>query len=427
MSVSEKSLTHEHVPCPFCGLLCDDLQIRIANGDIKIIAGGCTRSENGFATTGDDSPRIAGETVTLDLAINHAAELLGNARRPLIGGLETDVRGMRAALALADRIGAALDHTHGENLQRNLRVLQDRGWITTTLSEVRNRADLIVVLGSALFTSFPRLVERIFAPPTTMVDDALQNRRLIVLGGRSDWPVPETQIPLEYIPAPMESMGEIVSVLRCLIDERPIQAATVAGMNIDSLQPLAERIRQASYGVMIWSTGALKGDHPDLTVQCISELITDLNREQRFAGLPLAAGDGDVSAYQACTWQTGYPLRVDLASGKPVYDPYHLSTARALADGADALLWVSSFDTTHEPPDTTVPTVVLGRNGMQMTREPEVFIPVGVPGLNHAGTVFRGDAVVSLPLRQLVDSSLPAAAEVVQAIRTRIESQEVPC
>jgi len=427
MPTSEDPLSFEHVPCPFCGLLCDDLRVRVADGTVELLDGGCPRSQSGFTVAGDGAPRIAGDAASLDEAVRRAGELLGTARRPVVGGLGTDVAGMRAVLALSDGIGAALDHVHGDSLHANLRVLQDRGWITTTLGEVRNRADLVVVLGSDLFDAFPRLIERVIAPSSAMQAEALQARRLVVLGGPADWSAPATDVPVHYQPAAMEDLAELLSALRCLINERPLQADTPAGPTLDALRPLAEQMSQASYGVLIWSTPSLAGTHKDLTVQCATGLIEDLNRERRFAGLPLALGDGDMSAYQVCTWQTGYPLRVDLAGGFPRYDPYHLSTARSLADGADALLWISAFNPTHGPPDTQVPTVVLGRPDLQFPHQPEVFIPVGIPGLDHGGTAFRGDAVVSLPLRALRSTSLPSVAAVAQAISERITSTEAPC
>jgi formylmethanofuran dehydrogenase subunit B len=45
-----------------------------------------------------------------------------------------------------------------------------------------------------------------------------------------------------------------------------------------------------------------------------------------------------------------------------------------------------------------------------------VFIPVGMPGADHKGIMFRTDNVVSLPLQQLRQSALPTLAEVLGAI-----------
>jgi formylmethanofuran dehydrogenase subunit B len=83
---------------------------------------------------------------------------------------------------------------------------------------------------------------------------------------------------------------------------------------------------------------------------------------------------------------------------------------------ADALLWVSSFNEKHMPPESAVPTVVLGRTGMNFSKEPDVYIPVATPGIDHSGHVYRTDNVVALPLRKLRESVLPSVAQVVAEI-----------
>jgi len=59
---------------------------------------------------------------------------------------------------------------------------------------------------------------------------------------------------------------------------------------------------------------------------------------------------------------------------------------------------------------------------MRFEREPEVFIPVGVPGLDHAGHFFRTDKVVALPLRKLRESALPSVAEAAAAIEAALSA-----
>ena len=71
-----------------------------------------------------------------------ATELIRKSSLPLYGGLGTDVNGIRAVMALADKSGGVVDHALSEGQYRNFRVLQTRGWITTTLTEARNRADV---------------------------------------------------------------------------------------------------------------------------------------------------------------------------------------------------------------------------------------------------------------------------------------------
>jgi len=83
---------------------------------------------------------------------------------------------------------------------------------------------------------------------------------------------------------------------------------------------------------------------------------------------------------------------------------------------ADALLWISSFNEKRTPPETAVPTVVLGRSGMSFKREPDVYIPVATPGIDHSGHIYRTDNVVALPLRKLRESALTSVAQVVAEI-----------
>jgi formylmethanofuran dehydrogenase subunit B len=176
-------------------------------------------------------------------------------------------------------------------------------------------------------------------------------------------------------------------------------------------------MQAARYGVLAWSAAELNVPHGDLTVQALCELVTELGRRNRFSVLPLAGGDGDATFESVHLWHSGYGSRTEYGRGHAVYDPYHFSTARMLDGGeADALVWISSFDETRTPPATAVPTVVLGRAGMSCAPEPAVFIPVGTPGLDHPGHLFRTDRVVALPLAGLRTSHLPSVAQVIEAI-----------
>jgi formylmethanofuran dehydrogenase subunit B len=45
--------------------------------------------------------------------------------------------------------------------------------------------------------------------------------------------------------------------------------------------------------------------------------------------------------------------------------------------------------------------------------EPALFIPVGTPGIDHPGDVFRADSVVALHAGSLIDRGLPSVAGVI--------------
>ncbi len=171
-------------------------------------------------------------------------------------------------------------------------------------------------------------------------------------------------------------------------------------------------MRAARYGVLTWAAADLAFPHADLAIQSMCEFVTALNSEGRFSVLPLGGTDGDLTALQVTTWQTGFPVQVNFSGGVPTQgSARHLS-----AHGeADAMVFVSALDAARTPPAAKIPSIVLGRAGMR-TDGCSVFIPVSVPGLHHAGHLYRGDNVVAIHLRKLAGSALPSAAQALQRI-----------
>ena len=149
----------------------------------------------------------------------------------------------------------------------------------------------------------------------------------------------------------------------------------------------------------------------------ICSIIKDLNRKTRCSGLPLGGREGDQTANQVSGWITGYPARVGFSKGFPEYDPYLYDVNGMLESGeADALVWVQAFNSDLPPPNTDAPTIVVARSGMIFEKEPDVFIPVGTPGIDHAGHAYRMDNVVAIRLKKLRESGLPSTAEILSAI-----------
>ncbi len=213
-------------------------------------------------------------------------------------------------------------------------------------------------------------------------------------------------------------LPDVVAVLSALIRKQPVQAQNVAGIAVADLQGIADKLKAAQYGVILWGAAALAYDHAELTVQTLCNIVKDINQQgNRCSGFPLGGREGDQTANQVCGWTTGYPARVNFAKGYPEYDPFLYDSQTLINNGeADALTWVHAFNTNATPPKTELPTIVIGRSGMSFDKEPDVFIPVGTPGIDHAGHAYRLDNVVAIRLKKLRDSGLPSTAEVLHAI-----------
>ena len=413
------------VPSPFCGIGTDDLIIEVTGNALKVKANGCAVNTPAFEEPISDMlPRVAGETVSLETAVAKAAEILRNTNLPVFGGCATDVNGMRALLALADRCGAIVDNAAYNNARRNLLAMQDTGWMNTTLGELKNRCDVLLIVGTDLESFAPRFFERYVWNPDAMFVSDTGSREIIYLGKApsADASTSPSGRKATVLPCADADLPEVVAVLSALLRGKSLQAQHVAGLAIADLQAVTDKLKFAQYSVVCWGAAALAFDQAELTVQTICSIVKDINQlGTRCSGFPLGGREGDQTANQVCGWTTGYPARVSFARGYPEYDPYLFETQTLLNNGeADALLWLQTFNTTPPTP-SSLPSIVLGRSGMKFTTEPDVFIPVGTPGIDHAGHAYRLDNVVAIRLKKLRESGLPSSAQVLNAIEQLLQ------
>ena len=410
----------KEVPSPFCGIGTDDLTIQVDGVSLKVTENGCAINTPAFeqAIT-DTSPRVQGKEVSLDEAVTQAAELLRNTNQPVFGGCATDVNGMRALLSLADRSGAVVDNINFTGARRNILAMQDSGWMNTTLAELKNRCDLLLIVGTDLEGFAPRFFERYLWNAESMFLDDTSQRNVVYLGKApsGDASTSPNGKKAKVLECANADLPEVVALLRALIKGNQVLAESVGGIAVSELQSLTDQLQSATYGVVTWAAGALDFSQAELTVQSICEFVKDLNANTRCSGFPLGGKEGDQTANQVCGWTTGYPARTRFSSGFPEYDPFLNDVDFLLSESeADALLWVQAFNAELTPPDTDEPTIVLGRSGMTFAKEPDVFIPIGTPGIDHLGHAYRLDNVVAIRLKKLRDSGLPSTAEVLTAI-----------
>ena len=409
------------VPSPFCGIGTDDLAIRIDGLALKVTGNGCSINTPAFEQPITDTcPRVSGQAVNLDAAIAKAAQLLQDTQQPVIGGCATDVNGMRALLALADKSGAVVDNINFNTARRNLLALQDSGWMNTTLAELKNRCDVLLIVGTDPEAFAPRFFERYLWNQEAMFIEDTASREVIYLGKAPSGQASTSPSGRKATTLACDDtdLPDVIAVLSALIKQQPLHAQSVAGIAIADLQSIADTLKAAQYGVICWGAAALAFDHAELTVQGICNIVRDINLQgSRCSGFPLGGREGDQTANQVCGWTTGYPARVNFARGYPEYDPFLYDCQTLLNNGeADALIWVQAFNSNALPPVTDLPTIVIGRSGMRFEQEPDVFIPVGTPGIDHPGHTYRLDNVVAIRLKKLRDSGLPSTSQVLQAI-----------
>src|SRR2546423_13902143 len=108
MAVSELKVV-ANATCTFCGCVCDDMELTVENNHITKAKNACVLGKAWFLNHHiEDRPvaTIAGKPATLEEGVERAAQILANARYPIVYGLsDTTCEAQRVAVAIADRIG----------------------------------------------------------------------------------------------------------------------------------------------------------------------------------------------------------------------------------------------------------------------------------------------------------------------------------
>jgi len=364
---------------------------------------------------------IAGKAAPLESAIAEAAKLFAASRYPLIAGLGTDVAGARAAIALAQRTGAVIDHMNSGALLRDLDVMRSSGVMLTTPGETRVRADTLLLVGPRLADG-AELLQR-------LLGKAEQSQRNAGVGRRIFWLCPEGDLArLASAGATIEAIGKdpgdlpgLLAALRARLAGRPTGTARVSSRKLDQV---SKDLKTARFGVAIWSAAAID----TLTIEMVCGLVNDLNATTRFCTLPFTPGDNAMGVLQTCGWTTGFPMRTAFGRGFAEHDPWFFNSRRLVEScETDCVLWISAYRPVA-PEWREPPTIALTGHGAVFRQPPRIQIEVGCPGLDH----FAVQHLASTGALTAVEATQPSETISVADAITRIASAlpgngERPC
>ena len=412
----------ENVTCPHCGLLCDDLEVKVSDLSVQLLNSNHPHCAKAFTDASLENnalptPFIDGKTATLELAIKKATEILHSSSLPLINGLIADIQTCREAIALTEKVGGVIDHANGTSIRSGTAVMQRIGEVRTTLAEVRNRADCVIIFGAGVLDRFPRLHDRILNPNKTLGNENSQTKKIFILDLSIDGTTrsinEEGNVTRLLLNFPL--LESIIYRLQEVIT-KPKEAFNNIDAATDALFELKQTILASQYTTFVWSLAEFNKASAEHTVQAITETIKILMSEIRCVGLPLGGSKGEITANQVATWQTGVALPVAFINGAPIHDPVRFDGVTMLQNKeADCLVWIATYSPEDNPPQTDLPTIVLGHPKMQCASA-SVFIPVGIPGIDYRGLACRTDGVATLPLHLVRNSGLPTAHAVIKKI-----------
>jgi formylmethanofuran dehydrogenase subunit B len=421
----------EAATCLACGCLCDDIRVVVESGRVVEAGNACAIGRPWFRATrpgeGLAASTIDGAPAGFDRAIGRAAEILAEARAPMIWGLSgTTIETVASALAIADAIGAAVDPAGSAGRESGLRAFQRVGQVSSTLGEVKDRADLVVFWGVDPIVTHPRHWERYSVEPRgRFIAEGRAGRTVVVV---DHGPTATSAASDLFVPVPRDRRGEALWVLRALVQGLrldPERVGRSTGCAFEVLADLAGRMTRARYGAFFFGSTGSEGPGGPWAAEAALTLVRDLNQGRRFVGLSMGTPGNPGGAEAVLTWQAGAPSAVDYGRGFPRHLPGEATLAARLGSGAiDAALIVADDPATELPPDllARMAGVRIIRVSPGATRPgfpSAVAFDVARPGIEAGGTVARVDGVM-LPLRPAIPADVPTDREILDELRRRL-------
>jgi formylmethanofuran dehydrogenase subunit B len=449
------------VTCPICGCLCDDIEVTVVNNEVVKVKNGCAVCEAKYLGYKSEhrirQPLIRKDgkfvPVPMNEAIHKAAEILANANYPILyGWSSTNCEAQRIGVELAEEVGGILDNTavvcHGPSLMGT----QEVGIPTSTLGQIRHRADLIIYWGCDPWSAHPRHLERYTSftegrfedsewksyinkvkaaagrkkvasaqrvaikkerdsvaeslvfnkPPETLQKEG---RKLIVIDVRKSM---TAEVADYFIQVEPNKDYELMQAIRAMVKDQELDVDQVAGVPVEYLKEVVNALVNCKFGVIFFGMGLTQSAGKFRNIEVAISLTRDLNTRTKFLIMPMRGHFNVSGANIVFAWQSGYAFAVDFSLGYPRYNPGETTSMDVLLRGeSDAALVIASDPGATFPKRAIQnlvkhPLIVIDPHMNPTAMLGDVVFPSAFVGIEVEGTAYRMDNV-PLPLKKVVE------------------------
>ncbi|MGR9073905.1 MAG: formylmethanofuran dehydrogenase subunit B [Gammaproteobacteria bacterium] len=429
--MSENLTTVKNAVCTFCGCVCDDIELTVADDKKSVTraANACQLGRAWFIEHKvDDYPAalIDGREASVEEAVEEAARILVEAKFPSIYGLsDTTCEAQKQAVAIADYMNGNIDSTSSVCHGPSGMAFQGVGESTASLGEIKNRADFVLYWGCNPAEAHPRHFERYSVKPKGLhLPNGREDRTVVVVDVRATQTSAVADIFLQTKPG---SDFEMLWALRALVKGGKIDGTIEerTGISLEKMQDLVERMKNCQFGVLFFGMGLTMTRGRHFNTGALLALATDLNQFTHFVANPVRGHGNVTGADNVISWQTGYPFAVNFNRGYPRFNPGEFTATDILARReTDALMVIASDPASNFSQKSidylkTIPVISLDPKPTHTSKLAKVAFTTATYGINVAGTAYRMDNV-ALTLRPAFKSPFKSDEEILRSIKERI-------
>jgi len=395
------------VTCTGCALLCEDIEVVIENDRIKESRNACRR---GAARLRGCKNRLAPSfnkmQTDIDTAIKKAAEILKNAKSPMLFGwsnstCEAQVKGIQ----LAKKLNASIDDTssfcQGLLIERVLK----KKFRTCSLEDVRNMADVLVYWGSDAQDSQPRHLSRfsVFPRGESRQRGYEEDRLAIAIDVRESNTAKICKGHFYRIP--LKGDREFILALMDALSGK------VPKYDAKRILELAGIMKKAEFGVLFAGIGLTYSIKEDIDI-----LVSLADMLPNFHVMPMVGHYNMRGFNEALFKETGFINRVKF-EGKPVHDNKYAVVEVLKAKSIDALLItgsdpLSSLPRSVLPHLSSIPVICIDPCVTLTSKIAAVTIPAAASGLECGGSAVRMDGKV-IEMSKVVENSYLTDAQIL--------------
>ncbi|OPY50493.1 MAG: hypothetical protein A4E49_02711 [Methanosaeta sp. PtaU1.Bin112] len=382
--------------CTGCSLLCEDIVASFENGSLKHAKNLCRKGHGHFqaAFTERTRPMIDGEQVTIDKAVERAAEILKSAKSPLLYGWSNCTEEAQSeGIALAEKLGATAEATIACTTSFCEGILMERvlsGKIETcTLDDVRNYADTSIFWGSDPSSSHPRHLSRFsYYPRGEKRQRSYEEERTCIAVDVRRSPTAQLCSNYYFRLPPGGDLPFMEAILAVLDGKIPKVA------DKKKMIELATVLKKTEWGAIFPGPGLIYSLQDKM--ELFEQLLARLNEITPFKVVPMVADCNARGFNELLFEKTGHASSVSFNGGSAAYGPEH--SVLAAAKKCDAVLAIGSDPLSELPIGTAralahQPIIAIDPRRSLTTDAAKVVIPSALIGLEAGGTAVRMDGV----------------------------------
>ncbi|MFX0003245.1 MAG: formylmethanofuran dehydrogenase subunit B [Candidatus Hodarchaeota archaeon] len=400
----------KRIVCSGCSLLCDDIIVNSDGLYIYEVLGACLKGKERFdqvtAKNRITKPQVRKngelEKVSLNEALDNTVNIIKDSSKPLLYGFSTvNCEAQLKGIQLAKLINGFIDSNSIICQGKVLNISKDTGITLTTITEIINKVDLLILWGANAAESIPRLLNKtLFSRgkfrmtgreiKTLIVIDPVKTASFGVMGVR------DVALQIET--------GKDIDLIRVLKEEcckaDSIPDTGVAGIDKDDLKRLLLHLTGAENGVIFIGQGLLRPQSGEDVIKELLELVQLINVKQQKGRMSviMLGGHYNMSGFDHVALSNFGKNHSLQFSANQLVDTPNTIVSKIEKEDFDCSIIVGTDPISHFPSSLSKklmkkPIILIDNKESATSYVADVILPSAITGIECGGLVYRIDHV----------------------------------